>query len=226
MLKGVIFDLDGTLTFTEELHYKAFAAIFKEHGIDFTYEEEITKYAGSGSKNIFTKVFQDRGKNVSDVEIEKCHAKKKELYKKIVQDNEIPVVEGARELVEKIHDLGVKKIIATGNSDISAVHLVLEKAKLLKYFPDILSIKEVPRGKPFPDVFLEAAKRMGCEPWECVVFEDSINGVEAAFAAGITCIALETSTHREDLLKAGAEGVIRNYFEIINNPLFHAKVPN
>jgi len=226
MLKGVIFDLDGTLTFTEELHYKAFAAIFKEYGIDFTYEEEVTKYAGSGSENIFTKVFADRGKAVSAEEIKQLCAKKKELYKKIVQESEIPVVVGARELVEKIHELGVKKIIATGNSDMQAVHLVLEKAKLFKYFPEILSIKEVPRGKPFPDVFLEAAKRIGCEPWECVVFEDSINGVEAAYAAGITCVALETSTHREDLLKAGAESVIRNYLEIIHNPLFYAKVPN
>lgn len=226
MLKGVIFDLDGTLTFTEELHYRAFAEIFKEYGIDFTYEEEVTKYAGSGSENIFTKVFADRGKTVSAEELEKCCAKKKELYKKIVQESEIPVVVGARELAGKIHELGVKKIIATGNSDLEAVRLVLEKAKLLKYFPDILSITEVPRGKPFPDIFVEAAKRMGCEPYECVVFEDSINGVEAASAAGITCIALETSTHREDLLKAGATSVIKNYLEIIHNPLFHGKVPN
>ena len=87
------------------------------------------------------------------------------------------------------------------------------------YFPDILSIKEVSRGKPFPDVFLEAARRLECAPSECVVLEDAINGVVAAKAAGIRCIAFETTTKKEDLLKAGASVVLKDYTELTDEVL-------
>ncbi|MEK9132635.1 MAG: HAD hydrolase-like protein, partial [Patescibacteria group bacterium] len=108
MLKGVIFDMDGTITLTEQLHHKAFAEVFKEHGVaDYTFEEQITKYAGSGSKNIFAEVFKARGVAVSPEEIEKCAAKKKELYTKIVQEGEIAVVDGVKEFIKKIHDAGL-----------------------------------------------------------------------------------------------------------------------
>lgn len=220
MLKGIIFDMDGTITLTEQLHFKAFDAVFRKHEVsDFTFEEEQTKYAGSGSKNIFTKVFAERGIVISPEELEQCVAEKRELYKKIVQESAIPVVVGVKEFVEKIEKQGLKKIIATGNSDLDAVRFILEKVGLLKYFPDILSISEVSRGKPFPDVFIEAAKRMNCAKNECVVLEDAINGVEAAKAAGIRCIALATTTKPEDLLKAGADIVVKDYNEITDDKL-------
>lgn len=215
MLKCIIFDMDGTITLTEQLHFKAFDAVFRAHGVnDFTFEEEQVKYAGSGSKNIFTKVFADRGIAISPEELEKCVAEKRELYKKIVQESEISVVAGVKEFVEMLDKRGIKRIIATGNSDLDAVRFILEKVGLAKFFPDILSISEVPRGKPFPDVFIEAAKRMGCEKNECVVLEDAINGVEAAKAAGIRCIALATTTKTGDLLKAGADEAVKDYNEL------------
>lgn len=215
MLSCIIFDMDGTITLTEQLHFKAFSEVFRAHGVnDFTFEEEQIKYAGSGSKNIFTKVFAERGVTVLPEELEQCVSEKRELYKKIVQESEIPLVAGVKEFVEKMDHHGLKRIIATGNSDLDAVRFILEKVGLLKFFPDILSISEVPRGKPFPDVFVEAAKRMGCAKNECVVLEDAINGVEAAKAAGIRCIALATTTSREDLLKAGADVVVKDYNEI------------
>lgn len=220
MLKGVIFDLDGTITLTEQLHYKAFLAVFKEYGIDFTFEEEAMKYAGSGSKNIFTNVFRERGKAVSEEEIEKCVVKKRKLYKKIIQQEPILVVAGVKEFVGKIEKEGLKKIIATGNGDLEAVRFILGRVGLAEHFPDILSITEVKRGKPFPDVFLEAARRLGLKPEECVVLEDAVNGVTAAVAAGIRCIALESTTKREDLFSAGAADVVKNYFEITNRILY------
>lgn len=220
MLSCIIFDMDGTITLTEQLHFKAFSEVFCGHGInDFTFEEEQTKYAGSGSRNIFTKVFADRGVAISPEELEKCVAEKRELYKKIVQESEIPVVAGVKKFVERLEKGGIKKIIATGNSDLDAVRFILEKVGLLNFFPDILSISEVARGKPFPDVFIEAAKRMGCEKNECVVLEDAINGIEAAKAAGIRCIALATTTPAPDLLKAGADEVVKDYNEITDEML-------
>lgn len=221
MLKALIFDMDGTLTLTEPLHHKAYAAVFAKYGInDFSYEEEIEKYAGSGSKNIFTKVFQTRGVSVSPMEIEKCIAEKRSLYKKSVQEEEILLIPGVKEFVKKVHGSGLKKIIATGNSDLEAVRFILEKAGLSEYFPELLSISEVARGKPAPDVFIEAVKRLHVEPSECVVFEDAVNGVTAAHAAGLRCIALETSEKRKNLSAAGADFVVKDYSEVTDEMLY------
>jgi len=224
MLKGVIFDMDGTITLTEQLHYKSFNEVIKEHGVnDYTFEEQITKYAGSGSAKTFEAVFAARGLKISPEEIEKCVAKKKGLYTKIVQESEITVVDGVKEFVKKIHGAGLKKIIATGNSNLDIVRDILKKVGLLEYFPEIISINEVARGKPFPDVFLEASKRINCEPTECVVLEDSANGIEAAHAAGIRSIALETTLKADALTAAGATYTVKNYNYITDEILYGNK---
>ena len=220
MFRGAIFDMDGTLTLSEQLHHKAFATVFKGYGVDFTLEDEVRRFAGAGSRVIFSSIFSERGLKVSDEELEKCIAKKKELYTKIVQETEIEVVPGVKDFVKKLHERGVKKIIATGNSNFDAVRFILQKVGLIEYFPNIVSVSEVAHGKPFPDVFIEAARRLGLSNDECVVFEDAVNGVTAAKAAGIRCIALETTTKREDLLAAGASLVVKDYSEISDKILY------
>lgn len=220
MLKGFIFDMDGTITLaTEPLHFKAYAEVFRGYGIEYTLPEHLTKYAGAGAERIVTGVFQDRGKNFDVAEIEAAKQKKRDLYKKIIQEEPLPLVPGVKEFIKKVDGEKLKKIIATGNSDRSAVEFILKKVGLLEYFPDILLITEVSRGKPFPDVFLEAVRRLGLHCQECVVFEDSINGVTASKAAGISCIALETTTSKEELLSAGATKVVKDFTEVTDEML-------
>ncbi len=220
MLKGLIFDMDGTLTLTEPLHYKAFSWVFNQYGVEFGVDEAIKKYAGAGSKYTFQNVFEERGIVMTDEQIVECMAKKHELYKKLVQEAEIPVVTGVVDFIKKTDAAGLKRIIATGNSNLDAVRLILKRVGLLEYFSAIVSISEVPHGKPSPDVFLEAARRLGCAPAECVVFEDAINGVTAAKSAGIRCIAVETTTPREDLLAAGATHIVKDYTFITDEMLY------
>jgi beta-phosphoglucomutase family hydrolase len=219
MLKGIIFDMDGTITLTEGFHHQAFASVFKKFGVDYLSKDHVRRFAGAGSEQTFKTIFAERGIQISEEDLARCIAEKKELYTKIVQETEIPTVPGVFEFVQKIHKKGLKKIIATGNSNLDAVRFILKKVGLLKYFPDILSIKEVGRGKPFPDVFLEAARRIGCASNECVILEDALNGVQAAKAAGIRCISFETTTKREDLLKAGATVVLKDYYGLTNEVL-------
>lgn len=211
--------MDGTITLTEPLHHRALAEVFKEYGIDYGLETHIARFAGSGSLNTFTKVFAASGVKVSEEEIKKCISKKHSLYTKFIHEEEIPFVPGAKEFIEKIDKMGLKRIIATGNSDLDAVRFILRKFRLLEYFPQILSIKEVARGKPFPDVFIEAAQRLNLLPAECIVLEDSVNGVQAASSAGIRCIAFDTTTKSEDLFAADAFAVVKNYFEITDDLL-------
>lgn len=217
MLKGIIFDMDGTITLTEPLHHRALAKVFREYGIDYGLEMHVSRFAGSGSLNTFTKVFAEHGVKVSEEEIKECISKKHNLYTKFVHEEEIPVVPGAKEFIKKIDKMGLERIIATGNSDLDAVRFILGRLGLAGYFPQILSIKEVVRGKPFPDVFTEAAHRLNLSPAECIILEDSVNGVQAASSAGIRCIAFDTTTKKEDLLAAGAFAVVKNYFEITDD---------
>lgn len=221
MLKGIIFDLDGTITLTEQLHHQAYSQILAEEGIMYMdFKEHIKENAGSGAKNIFSQSFAAAGKPLSDAHLVELVEKKRSLYKKIVQEAGIPLVAGAKEFVEHIHKLGLKKIIATGNNDRSAVEIILQKVGLLEFFPEILLMTEVPRGKPFPDIFLEAANRIGLAKEECVVLEDSGNGVVAAKAAGIRCIAFATTLTPEELLGAGAATVLKDYTELSDEILF------
>ncbi len=219
MLKGIIFDMDGTITLTEGLHHKAFAEIFREHGIEYSLDDHLARFAGASSKVIFSTIFGEHGRELNDAEIEDFAAQKRNLYTKFVQEADIAIVPGVQDFVKKIHAKGLKKIIATGNSNLDIVRFILGKIGLLDYFPDIVSITEVGRGKPFPDIFLEAASRIGCLPRECVVLEDAVNGVESSVAAGIRCIAFETTTKREDLLKAGAVVVLKDYTELTDEIL-------
>lgn len=220
MLKGVIFDMDGTITLTEPLHHRAFAAIFQKFGITYTLDEQIKKYAGSGSAHIFAEVFARNSIKADENLIKKCIDAKRELYTKIVQESKIEVVAGVQEFVRHVDAQGLKKIIATGNSNLDIVRYILKKIGLLEFFPSMLSITEVPRGKPFPDVFLEASRRMGVVTTECLVLEDALNGVSAAHAAGIRCIALETTTPGDELRHAGASSVVKDYYQITDAMLY------
>lgn len=214
MLKGVIFDLDGTITLTEAYHHRAFAEVFRRFGIEYTFEEHARRFAAAGAAITFGTIFKERGQNLSDAEMASMKEEKSKLYTKFIQENEVETVSGAAEFIKKIHEKGLRKIIATGNSHLEIVRIILQKVGLLEYFPDMVSVSEVAHGKPFPDVFLEAAKRIGCAPDECVVLEDSVNGVAAAKAGGIRCIAFETTAKRGDLIAAGAAIVLKDYTEL------------
>lgn len=220
MLKGLIFDMDGTITFTENLHHKAYGEVFKKYGISVSFEDHIKKYAGSGARTIFSTVLKEKGIEVTPEQLEGLIKSKKEVYKKIVQESEIKTVPGVHEFLKRTENKGFERIIATGNSDLEVVSLILKRVNLDSYFPKLISITEVPRGKPFPDVFLEAAKRINCSTQECVVFEDAINGVTAAKAAGIRCIAFATTAQPEELLKVGAAVVLPDFTQLTDQVLY------
>jgi beta-phosphoglucomutase len=208
--KGFIFDLDGTLTLTQHLHYLALHEVFNKYGIDYTQKEDQEKYSGKGSKYTCEQVLKSRGKDSSPAEIEKCAAAKKESYDKIIEAGEIKPVPGVSAFLEKARTAGIKMIVATGNKAAATAYL-LDKAGLSGYFKKIISQSDVKNQKPAPDLFLKAASELGLKPDECVVFEDALNGVTAAKSGGIPCIALTTGSPAEELLKAGAAMAVADY---------------
>ncbi len=209
---ALIFDLDGTLTLTQQLHHQAYSQIFKQHGIIYT-EEDDKKFAGQGSKIIFPAMFKKSGKNLTPQEIEKLTAQKKELYNHILENTAIKAAPGVEPFLESVKNYKISMAVATGNK-LDATEKLLTKTNIRKYFKEIVSQKDVKNQKPAPDIFLEAAKRLGVSPENCIVFEDALNGIKAAKAAGMKAIAITTAFPKDELVKAGADTTIADYHEL------------
>lgn len=215
MIKGIIFDMDGTLTLTEHLHYEAYRQVFAHYGISYTWEEERTLYASSGGRYTFTSIFGQHG---VQADIDACIEEKERVYIDILSHTQPELVPGIVVFLEHLAKRGIPKIVAsTTRRDIVA--LTLERAGLSRFFHSYVSGRDVLHQKPAPDIFLKALEEIGCVPQDAVVFEDAINGVKAARAAGIPCIAVETTAEKENLLDAGAVMVIKNYQDLSSVPL-------
>lgn len=215
--RGLIFDLDGTLMLTQEFHYEAFHAVFEKHGMPYTIDDDMYKYAGMGSGSIFPAVFADHGVTLTKEEVEEMSSEKKELYWKIVHERPIELVRGVEGFLQRMHEAGYPMCIASGNKP-EAIEYLLERTGIRYFFSRIVTNKDVARPKPHPDIFLKGAEVIGVEPGRCVVFEDAVNGVEAAGAAKIPCIALATRTPAEQLRNAGARLVISDYTKLGKDP--------
>jgi|WetSurMetagenome_2_1015567.scaffolds.fasta_scaffold162220_2 beta-phosphoglucomutase len=219
--KGLIFDLDGTLTLTQQLHAQALSEVFfNDYGITYTQREDQERYSGRPSRYTCEQVLKEHGLSPTAKEIEKCAARKTEIYKQIIAEEEIFPVPGVKDFLEKAKNKGLKLTVATGNKP-EFTKILLTKTGILEYFDDrIVSQSDVKNSKPAPDIFLLAAEKLNLRQDECIVFEDSLNGVSAAATAKIPCIALTTAEKKEDLLAAGAKETIADYTDKKLDELF------
>lgn len=183
-LRGVIFDLDGTLVDSEENYCDADCRMLEEHGVPFTPEMKL-KFVGYSNEAMMREL---RGRYGLTAEVEELVARKNELYLELARKN-TPVFPEMRRLLDVLVARGIPRAVATGSSR-SVVREVLAFTGLEKYFDVVLSSDEVGRSKPAPDVFLAASARLGVAPDEAVVFEDSVYGVEAAVRGGFRCVAI------------------------------------
>lgn len=214
--RALIFDLDGTVTLSQELHYKAYAAVFKSRGVNFTKREDLSLYAGKGSERTFRGVFAARGEKVTPAQIQKMRAEKKKIHNALMKTSQIKLVPGLLNFVKKTDRMGVPRIIATG-SHRHAARSTLQKTGMKKYFPQFLCSADVKEPKPSPEIFLKAAARLGVKPGDCVVFEDAVMGIKAARKAGMYCVGVATGLPPSILKKAGAHIVINDYNKLIDN---------
>lgn len=212
-IRGLIFDLDGTITLTQQFHYQAFSQVFAKHGITYTEDDDLGKYAGMGSGVIFPTVFADRGITLSEEQIREYSREKKELYDEIIRREEIVPVPGVVDFLKRMKQRGYRMCIASGNK-LESIEFLLEAATVREFFDFILSGKDVVRPKPAPDIFLTAAKKFGFEPGECIVFEDAVNGTVGAREAGMSSVGIATRIPEGALREAGADIVVKDYTEL------------
>lgn len=206
---SVIFDLDGTLVDSEPNYYEAGRRLLAQHGVpDFTWEHH-TRFIGIGTRETLEIL---RGEYGIEAPVEELLAGKNRHYLELARAS-TEVFPEMRKFVDLLHTEGVPMAVASGSSR-AAVDAVLAGTGLDAFIPTVVSAEEVARGKPEPDIFLEAARRLGARPDDCVVLEDAPPGAAAAHAAGMRCIAIpyvpatadDPAFRAAGLLFAGGQG--------------------
>ena len=183
-VKAVIFDLDGTLVDSEPNYSEADNKTLAEYGIVLSAEMK-KKYVGIGTKEMMEDI-----KKMYDINetIENLVSKNNKNYLEIAKEN-TPVFPEMHKFLQFLKSNNYPLALASGSSP-EIIEIVLSITKLKEYFDVVLSAEQVEKGKPAPDVFLEAAKQLGVPFENCLVIEDSKPGVEAAKSASMYCIAL------------------------------------
>ncbi|WP_330177114.1 HAD family phosphatase [Streptomyces sp. NBC_01498] len=182
---AVVFDLDGTLVDSEPNYYEAGRRLLAGHGVpDFSWEQH-TRYIGISTRETLEAWRTEYGIGAP---LDELLLAKNRIYLELARAS-TEVFPEMRALVERLHTRGAPMAVASGSSR-AAIEAVLDGTGLTPYFTLVVSAEEVPRGKPAPDVFLEAARRLGVDPADCVVLEDAAPGVRAARAAGMRCVAV------------------------------------
>lgn len=193
MIKGVIFDMDGVLVDNSNVHIEAFVIWCRNRGIDFP-PEKLRAFFGMGNGDILKVALNDPDLSPELIEI---YAQEKEQIYRDIFAQSIKPMPGLVDLLEQLRARDIK--IAVGSSGMRRnVDFVLEKCGIVGYFDAIADADQISKAKPDPEVFLLAASLLGLEARECLVFEDSFAGVEAARAAGMRVIALSTTFAREN----------------------------
>jgi len=193
-LEAVIWDMDGVIADTAPYHFKAWQEVFQKRGINFT-TEDFKHNFGQRNDSIIRYAI---GKNVSPDEVDVIASEKEENYRQRVAPN-IKPLSGAIELIRALKEHRVKMAIAS-SAPMENIQLVTRGLAVNNYFQVIVWGRQVTEGKPSPQAFLLAAKRLEVEPENCVVIEDAVAGVTAAKRAGMKCLAV-TNTHPEISLK-------------------------
>ncbi|ROQ99387.1 HAD superfamily hydrolase (TIGR01509 family) [Streptomyces sp. 2132.2] len=182
---SVIFDLDGTLVDSEPNYYESGRRTLARHGVpDFTWEQH-TRFIGIGTLETL-EILRERYR--IEAPVEQLLAEQNAAYLELARTGTEAFPE-MRTFVERLHAEGIPMAVASGSSR-EAIDAVLVGTGLDGLLTTVVSAEEVAHGKPAPDVFLEAARRLGAAPADCVVVEDAAPGALAAQAAGMSCVAI------------------------------------
>jgi len=207
---AAIWDMDGTLVDTAELHFQAWVEVCRENGRDFTRADFAATF-GRRNPEILSYLFGDR---LSAEQVVELGDRKEELYRAAARSG-VALLPGAGELMADLHRRGVAQAIGS-SAPRANLELILELTGIGPYLGAVVGMEDTTRGKPDPQVFQVAAQRLGVPAERCVVFEDAVAGVQAARAGGMHCVAVTFVAHHpaEKLLAAGADRLVASLAEL------------
>lgn len=190
MIKAVIFDMDGTIIDSEPIYEKVNEEIYEKYGFNLS-QEDYDRHMGASLKDIWADIL-DR----YQVKDEYSHYKIEDFmedhihssYMGLAEAEDLELMPGVKEWFEFLKDHGYKMIVASSSYEPVIEH-VFQRFDLENYMEGYVDGNAIDNGKPAPDIFLEAAERLGVKPEECIVIEDSENGVKGAHRAGARVVA-------------------------------------
>lgn len=188
MVKTVIFDMDGVLVNSEPLHHEVSLVQFKDLNIEVT-DDIFATFTGNSNKMIYQKL-KDRfqlSHNIEDL----ISSKNTLFIDAFDKRQDLHLMPGVKELIIDLHQNGIQLILAS-SSEMEIINKVFERFGLDQYFTHKVSGNDFPESKPNPAIFLKAASYSKAPIEECIIIEDSTNGIKAAKAAGIFCVAYKS----------------------------------
>ncbi|MDE7454284.1 MAG: HAD family phosphatase [Clostridia bacterium] len=189
MKKACIFDFDGVIVDSERYHHLGWQAVAKEIGTDLTYEE-YAPFKSAGRTVIIPYLFKKAGKVLKQEDIEKyVKVREQKIAVEIVKLNEADVIDGVVDFIKLLKANGIKTAVASASASSTGV---AKRFGLYKYFDAFVDGNDNMPRKPDPTIYYEAARRMGVDYNDCIVFEDSILGVQGAKNAGMYCVGYQT----------------------------------
>lgn len=205
-LKGFIFDMDGVVVDNHKYHFKAWMEFAQKYNFELNDQIYRDKFNGKTNKDLFQMIFG----NISQEQMDAYAQEKESNYQKLYEAEMKPL----KGLIDFLDFLTTHKYkVALGTSaPTSNVDFTLDKLFLRKYFHAIVDGPQVSKGKPDPQVYLMCAAKLGLEPKNCVVFEDSLAGLESGKNAGCKIVGVATS-HEEYELKPVTEEIIFDFTE-------------
>ncbi len=184
MTYAILWDLDGTIADTTALHFRSWQEILGAEGIDHTYEEFIDGF-GRSNAEILPIIF---GAELSRQKIARISDAKEAAFRRLAR-GQTTTLPGVGEWLARFHAARVPQTISS-SAPMANIMVMVDALGMADYFWALVSGFPLPKGKPDPDIFLRSAAAVKVAPSACVVFEDSIHGVEAARRAGMACVAL------------------------------------
>jgi beta-phosphoglucomutase-like phosphatase (HAD superfamily) len=209
-VNALIFDMDGTMVDSMPFHAKSWAEFTRRHGIDMPLDEVLRRTTGRTGVECMRVLFD---REFDDDEAVALVNEKESIYRELFTP-EFTEVRGFREFAADAAARGLKLAVGTAgdrhNIAYALGHLALPSP------PDaVVGGDEGLRGKPEPDIFLEAARRVGAQPHECIVFEDAPFGIEAARRAGMRAVAVCTTHSAGELAGPHVLAQVRDYRELL-----------
>ncbi len=209
MIKAVIFDWDGTLADTKKAVVQSFQKVLGEAGCVVS-DEFIERRMGIGTKKTIEEAFRECDMRFDDEMLENLAIEKIKIQVSLTEI--VDLFEGAAELLEELQ--GRAKIALATMSGRKVVDKILPEKRITTYFDVVVSVDEIVNPKPDPEVFRVSAKKLGVDPKDCVVVEDSVFGVRAAKAAEMKCIAVPSGAYNiEELQEENPDLMINSLTE-------------